>query len=150
MFTNFMKNSFLLLLGSALVFCGISCNKTDSGSNASGDYSKLIVGNWFKDAVADNNLVELSLGTSESNSAVYYDLINQDWGVMAYGTFTLNGNKLTIVFDDVEVTDEEYEPSSRNGFTDDKSKIVNYTITSCDGEKLVMQDEANKISTWTK
>lgn len=147
---NFFKKSILLLLGSAVVFTCISCNKTDSNADANVDYSKLIIGHWFKEATNDNNLVELSIGAKGSNSASYYDLIDQDWGVMAFGTFELNGNKLKLMFNDVSVTDEDHDPSSRNGFTNKKSKTVNYTILSCDGETLVMLDEANNRSSWKK
>lgn len=147
---NFFKKSILLLFGSALVFICISCNKTVSNSAASVDYSKLIIGHWIKDATDDNNLVELSIGAKSPNSTSYYDLIDQDWGVMAFGTFELNGNKLNLTFNDVKVTDEDYNPSSRNGFTNKKAKAVSYTIVSCDGEKLVMLDYMKNSSSWSK
>jgi len=147
---NFFKKSLLLLLGSALVFICVSCNKTDSNANANVDYSKAIIGHWTKDATDDNNLVELSIGAKNDNSASYYDLIDQDWGVMAFGTFVLNGNKLNLTFNDVSVTDENYNPSSRNGFTNKKDRTINYTIVSCDEKKLVMQDDMKISSSWSK
>lgn len=143
---NFFKKS-LLLLESVVLCCLVSCDKSGTSNNST-DYSKVIVGHWFNTGTADNNLVELSLGAKNPNSASYYDLIDQDWGVMAFGTFELNGNKLTIVFDDVQVTDENRKKTSRNGFTDSVSRTVSYTILGCDGKNLYMVDDEQNRSAW--
>ena len=62
----------------------------------------------------------------------------------------MSGSQITINYTDVEVLDENWNPTTYHGFTDGKSRTVKYTIVSCDGKKLVMKDESGKILNYEK
>lgn len=153
-----MKNASCFFLSAAALIsmlCVYSCNKDDSSAGTDSpqkDYSQLILGHWWNiDIDTPHNVTKtLAVGSRSANSLVYYDVVDNDWGVTARGTFQLNGSALKAIYDNVSVNDEHYESSSRNGFVDGEAKIINYTINSCDGKKLVMTDDENNKTTWEK
>ena len=102
--------------------------------------------------VSDDYLVTLSINYKGEGTICFYDLINTDdqYGVMAYGLYTLVGNELTANYLDVDCKDANWEPFTYHGFSDGKSKTVVYTIQSCDGQKLVMKDESGKTLNYVK
>jgi len=131
-----------------------SNDNTDNPSNTDNiDYSQVIPGHWKNtDVNEDDYEVTLSINYNGTGTICYYDLINDDYqyGVMAWGTYSLSGKILTATFDRVEVRDAYYEPFTYHGFSDGKSKTVVYTIQSCDGKKLVIKDESGNTSNYEK
>ena len=115
------------------------------------DFSKVIPGHWAStDVVGDDYLIELSIDYKGAGTISFYDMDGDGAGVMAFGTYSLSGNKLSASYTDVTVEEEDYNPTSYHGFTDGKSKTVVYTIQSCDGKKLVLKDESGKTLNYVK
>ena len=142
----------MLFVASALCFGFTSCGDDDNDSPSVTDYSKVIPGHWENIDVSDDYLVTLSINYKGEGTICFYDLINTDdqYGVMAYGLYTLVGNELTANYLDVDCKDANWEPFTYHGFSDGKSKTVVYTIQSCDGQKLVMKDESGKTLNYGK
>lgn len=135
--TNKVTSS--LFLGLMLSLGVTACNDEDINSS-SADYSDLIPGSsWYVD-VTDSEQETLDFDYKGSGTVCFYDLVDNDWGIMAFGAYELNDNIITATYDDVSVVDEDYKSTSWHGFTDGKSKTVKYTIISCDGEKLVLKN----------
>ena len=118
------------------------------------DYSSLIPGHWAnKDVDEEYYTVTLSINYKGAGTIGFYDLINDgddQYGVMAFGSYTLVGSKLTATYNDVTCMDSHWESFTYHGFSDGKSKTVVYTIQSCDGKKLVLKDESGKTLNYEK
>lgn len=142
----------MLFLGMALSFTIVSCgdDENDSAPVAATDFSKVIPGHWANMASNETTSETIGINYDGANTIALQDLVDNSWGVSAYGTYTLSGSKLTANFTRVEVLDSDWNPSTYHGFTDSKSKTVTYTIISCDGKKLVMKDESGKTLNYEK
>lgn len=110
------------------------------------DLSRVIPGHWRNVASGET----IGINYNGSGTIALQDLVDNDWGVTAYGTYTLSGSLLTANYTRVEVLDVNWNPTTYHGFTDGRSKVVKYTIVSCDGSKLVMKNESGVISTYNK
>lgn len=143
-----------LLIASVLCLGFSSCGDDDETvTTVDTDFSKLIRGHWANtDVDEDYYYVSLSIDYKGSGTISFYDLINDDdqYGVMAFGTYTLNGNKLTAIYNDVDCKDANYKSFTYHGFSDGKSRTIVYTIQSCDGNKLVLTDESGKNANYEK
>lgn len=145
----------MLFIASALCL-GFACCGDDDDDNKlkeeieQTDYSKLIPGHWQNIASTSSISETLSINYNGVGTICLYDLVDNDWGVTARGTYTLNGSNLTATYTNVSVIDSDYEPTTYHGFTDGKSKTVKYTIESCDGKKMVLKDESGKTLTYEK
>ena len=144
------KIKLLSMLFVALTFVSgfVSCDSDPDSVEL--DYTKVIPGHWANTASADDVLETLSINYKGAGTIAYCDLVDQDWGVMAYGTYILSGGMLTATYTDVTVYDSNYEHSTYHGFTHGKTKTVKSTIVSCDGKKLMLKDENGKTHTYEK
>lgn len=148
----------MLFVFSALCFGLASCGKEDDdikpiGENPENDYSQIISGNWgYEEALSGDSWVYMSISFNNkgAGSISFQDLVDQAWGVMANGTYTLSGSKITATYTDVTVFDSNFNYSSYHGFTHGKNKTVKYTIISCNGKKLALKDESGKTITYEK
>jgi len=64
--------------------------------------------------------------------------------VIAKGTYTLNGDVISISYNDVSV----YTSDDSNkfwGFTNNKDRKVRYTIKSLDGTRMKVTDDSGKL-----
>lgn len=59
---------------------------------------------------------------------------------MAKATYTVNGSIITASFNQVNVTDSNFNPTTMNGFTDGQSITVTYTVQSITDNELVMKE----------
>ena len=143
----------MLFMALALCFGFASCGDDDDepdSTPAATDFTNFLPGHWANANVASNVTETLSFNYNGEGTIMFYDLVDNDWGVVASGTYTLSGSKLTASYNKVEVTDEDYNSATYHGFTDGKSKKVTYTIQSCDGKKLVMTDNSGKSLSYEK
>ncbi len=146
----------MLFIASALSFGFTSCDDDDDDepTPVETDYSSVIPGHWANsDVNEDDYTVTLSINYKGAGTICFYDLINTDddqYGVMAFGNYTLSGNKLTATYNDVQCKDANWNSYTYHGFSDGKSKTVVYTIQSCDGKKLVMKDDSGKTLNYEK
>lgn len=155
-----LKFMSMLFIASALCFGFTSCGDDDDDAPTpveqpdNTDYSKVIPGHWANTDVNENDYtVTLSINYKGVGTICFYDLINTDddqYGVMAFGNYTLSGNKLTATYNDVQCKDANWNSYTYHGFSDGKSKTLVYTIQSCDGKKLVMKDESGKTLNYEK
>lgn len=155
-----LKFMAMLFIASALCFGFTSCGGDDDDDPTpveqpdNTDYSKVIPGHWANTDVNENDYtVTLSINYKGAGTICFYDLVNtadDQYGVMAYGKYTLSGNKLTANYTDVECKDANWKSYTYHGFSDGKSKTVVYTIQSCNGKKLVMKDESGKTLHYEK
>lgn len=137
----------LLFIALALNLGFTSCSKEEGDSTT--DYSALIPGFWAVD-ISESELETLSINSKGQGSIIFYDTVDNDWGIMAFGTYTLNDNIITATYDRVSVKDENYKPTTWHGFTDGKAKTVKYTIVSCDGKDLVIKNENGETRNYEK
>ena len=129
----------------------ISCGDDDDNKNiqepvTTTDFSKVIPGHWANTASSET----IGINYNGTGTIALQDLVDNYWGVSAYGTYSLNGSQLTANYTRVEVIDANWEPTTYHGFTDSKSKTVVYTIVSCDGKKLVMKNESGQTLNYEK
>ena len=119
------------------------------------DYSDVINRAWVN-TTYNFEYITLMQGRSVDYKWLTNDLLAnyniQYLGAKATGTYTLEGSKLTINFDEVSVDAYGYnsDRSSFHGFDDGKSCTKKYTIHSCDGNTLVMEDEDNVECTYVR
>lgn len=137
----------LLFIASALNFAFTGCSKEEDNSTT--DYSVVIPGYWAAD-VSESEQKTLSFNSKGQGTIIFYDLVDNDWGIMAFGTYTLNENIITATYDRVSVDDENYKSTTWHGFTDGNAKTVKYTIVSCDGKNLVIKNENGETSNYEK
>lgn len=79
----------------------------------------------------------------------YYEIRYR--GAQATGSYTLNGAELTINLGNVRVDAYEYDGDSPyHGFKDGQPSTKKYTIHSCDGNTLVMEDEDKVECTYVR
>ncbi len=112
------------------------------------DYSKYLPGQWeYYSELPDETLIWISLhfDYKGAGTIAFYDEVDQDWGISAYGTYTLKDNTISAYYDKVTVEDENYNHVTYHGFTHGKSKNVTYTILSCDGKKLSIKDNSGNM-----
>lgn len=146
----------MLFIASALSFGFASCGDDDDDepTPVETNYSSVIPGHWANtDVNAEDYTVTLSINYKGAGTICFYDLINTDddqYGVMAFGNYTLSGNKLTATYNNVQCKDANWKSYTYHGFSDGKSKTVVYTIQSCDGKKLVMKDDSGKTLNYEK
>ena len=143
----------MLLFAVALSFGFASCdddNDDDEPAPVEVNYASLIPGHWANTGLASNLSETISFNYKGAGTICFYDLVENDWGATAFGTYTLNGNKITASYNQVTVYDSNYKSGTYHGFTDGKSKTVTYTIQSCDGKELVLKDESGKMQTYKK
>ena len=150
----------MLLITSVMCFAFTSCSDDDDEPTKSGenkentDYSKLIPGFWENvDVDQDYYPVTLTINYKGAGTISFYDLVNTEdgqSGVMAFGTQSVSGNKVTAIFNEVSVKDENWNSITYHGFKDKTPKTVVYTIQSCDGKKLVIKDDSGKTYNYKK
>ena len=146
----------MLLVASALSYGFASCGDDDEDEVLqptpveATDYSNLIPGHWESTTLVDGSSPSISFNNKGKGTIAYYDLVDDDWGIMAYGTYTLSDDKITASYTEVSVRNEDFEPFTFHGFTDGKSKTVKYTIVSCDGKKLTLKDDSGKSINYEK
>lgn len=143
----------MLFIATALSFGFASCGDDDDDDEPTPvevNYASVIPGHWENTGLAGNLSETIGINYKGTGTIALEDLVENDWGVMAFGTYTLNGDKLTASYTDVTVYDSNYNAGTYHGFTDGKSKTVTYTIQSCDGKKLVLKDESGKTQTYEK
>ena len=138
----------------SVLCCGfVSCSDDDSNDDNNPteiNYASVIPGHWENTGVADDITETLSINYKGTGTIAFYDLVDNDWGIMAYGTYTLSENKLIVSYTDVTVLDSNYKATTYHGFTDGMNKTINYTIQSCDGKKLVLKDDSGKTLNYEK
>lgn len=127
-----------------------SCSDDDEQNVTETNYSDLLPGHWANTNVSGDITQTLSINYHGPGTIAFYDLVDNDWGIMAFGSYTLSGNTLVATYDDVDVTDSDYKPTTYHGFTNGKSKTIQYTIVSCDGKKFVFKDESGITMTYVK
>ena len=132
------------LIKLSLLFCvmcfGITAceSNVDNGNNNNKetiDYSSLISGHWANQDVEWPITETIGINYKGAGTIACHDLIYQEYGAMANGTYELNNNTIVATYNDVSV-DLEDGGNSYHGFTDGKTCTVTYTIVSCDGEKM--------------
>lgn len=109
------------------------------------DYSKYLPGQWeYYSEQLDGTPIWISFHFDKNGAGTiaFYDEVDQDWGITAYGTYTLKGNTISAYYNNVTVEDENYNHVTYHGFTHGKSKNVTYTILSCDSKKLNIKDDS--------
>lgn len=120
----------------------------DGEITPSEDYSSIISGRWNVDIDGEESC-ELIIDFQGKGKIFFSDLINQDEGVTAKGTYTLSGNKITAVYNNVSVYTESGS-TTFSGFTDGVTKTVTYTIVSCNEVKMVLKDSNGKTLNYKK
>uniref|UniRef100_UPI004026FC23 hypothetical protein n=1 Tax=Candidatus Cryptobacteroides bacterium TaxID=3085639 RepID=UPI004026FC23 len=146
-----MKKLILFLFIASELVLGLGmagCSKDDDNS-AKTDYADLIRGHWSS-VISDSEKETISIDSQGAGSILFYDLIHNDWGIMARGTYTLNGNTISATYDRVQVNDENYNSTTWHGFTNGKAQTVEYTIVSCDGKKLVLKKDNGETRDFEK
>ena len=137
-----------LFIASVLIWGITSCSKDDDNSTTT-DYSVVISGHWAAD-ISDTERETLSINSKGVGSIIFNDLVDNDWGIMAHGTYTLSANTITATYNRVSVEDKDYKPTTWHGFTDGKTITVKYTIVSCDGMDLVIKKEDGETCRYEK
>lgn len=120
-------------------------HKDEKNTNSRFSESDLI-GHWTN--VVYNNSETTSEGISFlNNTSIVYEasIYNGDdeQEVIAKGTYTLNGDVISISYNDVSV----YTSDDSNkfwGFTNKKSRKVSYTIRSISGTRMKVTDDSGK------
>lgn len=140
----------LAVMMAAIMSVGfVSCSSDDDdGSSTIEDYSKFISGTWHAD-IDDAESCELIIDFQGKGGIFFSDLINQDEGVTAKGSYILKDNKITAVYNNVSVYTES-GTKTFNGFTDGVTKMETYTITSCNRSKMVLKDSNGTMLTYKK
>lgn len=155
-----------MLLLFAVVFCfgTISCGGNDdekgredvvtpvTGDDEDGyspdeDYAVLVIGSWKCERSAgqyqDYQTITLAGNGKIGYEWLYYDGTD-DFDILCDGTYTVTGNNLKIVYNEVMVEDmATFKSGSFKGFTDGKSKNVTYTILACSSDILYLKDSDN-------
>lgn len=144
----------MLFIALALGFSFTSCG-SDDDEPVDTNFANLIPGHWANTDVDDDLYqVTLSINYNGAGTIILEDLANaaddDQYGVIAEGNYTLNGNKLTANYNKVLCKDENWEPYTYHGFSDGIAKTVVYTILACDGKKLVMKDESGNTLNYEK
>ncbi len=130
------KLAIMMMAVAGLAFT--SCSEDDDEEATENvDYSTVISGSWYVD-IDDEESCELIIDFKGQGNIYFTDLINQDEGVTAKGTYTLSGNQIFAIYNDVSVYTERGS-STFNGFTDGKKKTMTYTIVSCNDRKMVLK-----------
>lgn len=142
------------VLGLGFASCSDDDNDNNNSTPVETNYSNLIPGHWANtDVNEEDYTVTLSINYKGAGTICFYDLINTNddqYGVMAFGSYILVGSKLTATYNDVQCKDAKWKSYTYHGFSDGKSKTVVYDIQSCDGKKLVMKDESGKTLNYEK
>ncbi len=142
---------FSMLLMATIMCLGVVGCSDDDDNNTGGtiNYSTLLPGHWENTNTSDDIYETLGINYKGAGTISFYNLVDQEYGVMAYGTYTLNSNKIVAVYNDVKVETENGSTTYMN-FTNGKSKTVTYTIVSCDGKKLVLKDDSGRTLNYQK
>ena len=138
----------MLFIAAALCLGFASCSSDDDEepTPAKPGYANLISGHW-----ANASNTETMSINYDGAGTIFYALDQNDWSILAEGTYTLNEDKLSATYKDVFVMGPSFNSGNTyQGFTDGKSKSVTYTIQSCDGKKLVMKDDSGKTLNYEK
>ena len=144
----------LTLLSCLICFGFTACEPNDEHTNDSGnnveqvDYSSLIPGHWTNSDVEWPITETISINNRGFGTISCQDLVNQEYGVMANGTYKLDGDKIVATYNDVRV-DTENGDSSYHGFTDGQTRSITYTIVSCDGAMMKLS-VSGKTSSYEK
>lgn len=127
--------------------CGCSSDDDEnvvSSVPSETDYAKSLSGHWMNVEGQDNFMETMSFNAKSTGSIAYeytYDTDDDQYGVLASGTYTVNGTSLVMSFNNVSVYTETGSDSYR-GFTHKKNRTVTYTIQSCSGKNLVLKDNS--------
>ncbi len=142
----------LLFFATALCLSIVCCKdkKEDIIIDPPVSLSEKLSGHWSNKASDNNVSVIISINYNGPGTIALQDLVDDYWGVSAYGTYTLTDSKLTANYTKVEVLDADWNPTTYHGFTDGQNKTVTYFIKSCDEKKLVIQDESGKTIEYEK
>ncbi len=139
----------LFLFIASLLGLGMTgCSKDDDNS-ATADYSALIRGHWAA-VISDAELETFAIDAHSAGTIIFYDTMYNDWGIHAFGSYTLSGNTISATYDRVSVYDENYNSTTWHGFTHGEATAVKYTIVSCDGKKLVLKKENGETRDFEK
>lgn len=142
-----MKKLFYYLFATVLCCGFVACDTEDNSGASGGNYSKSdLVGHWQNVSYKNSGTTgeEISF---KNNSAVVYEAYkykgDDEQEVIAKGTYTLDGDVISISYNDVSV----YTSDDSNkfwGFTNNKDRKVRYTIKSLDGTRMKVTDDSGK------
>ncbi len=150
-----MKKTDLKTLLAILLMAVISVSLTACGDDKNDepdtDYSSLVKGVWWTNAELftddeDEPWIVEEINFASSGKVTYMYTVDNIWGVIAEGNYSIDGNKITASYTSVSVYDKYGNSGTVVGFTDKKQKTVTYTIVSCNGQKLVIKDESRGIT----
>lgn len=136
-----------MVMVAGLAFASCS-DDDDEKTTGNVDYSAVISGSWWTE-IDDEESCELIIDFRGQGNIYFTDLINQDEGVTAKGTYTLSGNLIFATYSNVSVYTESGS-STFNGFTDGKKKTMTYTIISCNDGIMVLQTSDGKTLKFEK
>lgn len=111
------------------------------GGGGSINYDEKILGGWSCElSLNGNNFVYVTyyFNRNQPGKLNYQYGINNEYGIIADGTYSISGTTITATYNSVNVHDINWNPTTINGFTDGQSITVTYTIQSCTDNVLVM------------
>ena len=140
-----------------LTICAImaSCDKIDDngGNNNNNneevvDFSSVLPGHWSNNDVEWPITQTIGIDYKGKGTIATQDLIQQEFGVAAYGTYKLDADKIVATYSDVSVNMED-DSKSYHGFTDGQTITITYSIVSCNGEEMKLSVRG-ETCTYTK
>lgn len=146
-----MKTRKITFLGIVLMaLCLAGCTKPDdnnegnNGNNNGGSGEEIenlaqkILGGWGY-SVNDDWYATYYFNKNDVGK-LNYQYTNNYNGIMANASYTVNGSIITASFNQVTVTDSDFNPTTMNGFTDGQPITVTYTVQSITDNELVMKE----------
>lgn len=142
-----MKKFFYFMCVTVLCCGFVACDTEDNPGGSDANYSKSdLIGHWQNVSYKNSGTTGEEISFKNSSAVVYeaYRYNGDDeQEVIAKGTYTLNGDVISISYNDVSV----YTSDDSNkfwGFTNNRDREVRYTIKSINGTRMKVTDDSGK------
>ena len=131
----------IAVVAMSMGFCGCSDDDENNGASESLTFEDLD-GHWYLDTDNEDLQESLSFNVGGNGKVVYeysYYPGDEEYGIIASGFYSVNQSTLTTNYSDVDVY-TSIGSDSYNGFTDEQSRSVTYTIVSYSNDVLTLRD----------
>lgn len=137
----------MVVVSTSLTSCGDDEEEAQTEEPTDANYSSLLPGFWGNTDEDEDLTGETFAFDSEGNISYQYEYYPNDdeYEIIASGTYTVNGTVLTAKYTTVYVYTST-GAKTYNGFTKGTSRTVTYTIISCDGKTLVIKNGSKTLT----